>query len=197
MAETLGLAGLQAAALNNIGTSRANSGDSRGIDELERAIEIASAAKNVHEHGRALINLAVTMVISGELERAYELERASYEVAHGAGERVGLRWAEGNLVKSLYWRGDWDEAIRLAETFIVEAESGVVHYLTAQAYYQRAGMRLARGEAGAVEDVGTGARARRGRARPPGRLPDANRRRVRLLDARSDGTCPRASLEHG
>jgi predicted ATPase/class 3 adenylate cyclase len=153
MAETLGLAGLQAAALNNIGTSRANSGDSRGIDELERAIEIASAAKNVHEHGRALINLAVTMVISGDLERAYELERASYEVAHGAGERVGLRWAEGNLVKSLYWRGDWDEAIRLAETFISQAESGVVHYLSAQAYYQRAGMRLARGEAGAGEDA--------------------------------------------
>ena len=55
------------------------------------------------------------MVVAGELERAYELERASYDVAHAAGEVVGLRWAEGNLVKSLYWRGEWDEAVRLAE----------------------------------------------------------------------------------
>ena len=153
MAETLGLAGLQAAALNNIGTARANSGDRSGIEQLERAIEIASAAKNVHEHGRALINLAVTMVVAGELERAYELERASYEVAHAAGEGVGLRWAEGNLVKSLYWRGEWDETVRLAESFIAAAESGTEHYLAGQAYYQRGVIRLARGEPGAVEDV--------------------------------------------
>ena len=153
MAEALGLDVLQASARNNIGVARAGLGNRSGIDDLERAIEIASGAKNVREHGRALINLAVIMVLLGELARAYELEIAAGEVGRAAGEVTGIRWSDGNLIKSYYWRGEWDEAIRLAETFIVEAESGLPQYLAAQAYYHRAEMRLARGEAGSVEDI--------------------------------------------
>jgi hypothetical protein len=153
MAEALGAVGDLAGALNNIGTARGAAGDRSGLADLERAIEIASAANNVHEHGRALINLAVIMVIEGELERAYQLELASGEVARTAGEVVGIRWSEGNLLKSLYWRGEWDESVRLAESFIGEAESGSVHYLASQAYYHRSLIRLARGEGGVVEDI--------------------------------------------
>jgi len=153
MAEVLGLAGHQAAALNNIGTARAGLGDPQGVADLERAIEIASAAKNVREHGRALINLAVIMVLLGELARAHELELAAGEVGRTGGEIVGIRWSDGNLIKSHYWRGEWDEAVRLAESFIEEAEAGFVHYLAAQSYYHRGVIRVARGDAGAADDV--------------------------------------------
>jgi len=153
MAEALGLPVVQATALNNIGTARASLGDPGGIVDLERAIEIASAAKNVHEQGRALINLAVIMVSEGELERAQALEREAGEVARDAGEEIGIRWSDGNLIKSHYWHGDWDGSVRLAGTFIHEAEAGSVHYLAAQAYYNRAAIRIARGEPGAIEDV--------------------------------------------
>lgn len=153
MAEALGAAGDLASALNNIGTARAGLGDDSGIKDIERAIEIADAANNVHEHGRAIINLAVIMVIRGELARAYELELQASEVAHAGGEVVGIRWAEGNLIKSRYWRGEWDESVRLADTFIAQSESGFEHYMATQAYYHRGLMRLARGEGGAVEDI--------------------------------------------
>jgi hypothetical protein len=153
MAEAHGAAGDLAGALNNIGTARAGWGDDTGIKDLERAIEIASAANNVHEHGRAIINLAVIMVLRGDLARAYELELLSSDVARAGGEVVGLRWAEGNLIKSHYWRGEWDESVRLADSFIERAESGSAHYMAAQAYYHRAMIRLARGEGRAVEDV--------------------------------------------
>ena len=153
MAEELGIAGDQAASLNNIGTARAGIGDRQGIEDLERAIEIASSAKNVREHGRALINLAVIMAVNGELARSHELELAAGEVARASGEMVGIRWSEGNLIRSHYWRGEWDEVLVYAQSFIDEAEAGSVHYMAAQSYYHRAAIRLARGEAGAVSDV--------------------------------------------
>jgi class 3 adenylate cyclase len=156
MAEALVATGDLASALNNIGTARAGLGDETGIEDLERAIEIAGAANNVHEHGRAIINLAVVMVLRGDLARAYELELLSADVARAGGEVIGLRWTEGNLIKSRYWRGEWDESVRLTNSFIEQAEAGSAHYMAAQAYYHRAIVRLARGEGGAVEDVERG-----------------------------------------
>ncbi len=153
MAEQLGIASFQAAALNAIGVARADAGDLGGVEDLERAIALAAAAKDIPEHGRGLINLAVVLGALGELDRVFELEQAAEEVYRGAGYAVGITFYEGNVIKSLYWQGRWNEALRIAESFIDDAESGSVHYMATQSYYHRAAIRLARGEEGAVEDV--------------------------------------------
>ncbi len=59
MAEELGLEELRAHALVNIGTARANMGDATGLQDLERAVEIAAAAGSA-EVARAYNNLAVS-----------------------------------------------------------------------------------------------------------------------------------------
>jgi class 3 adenylate cyclase/tetratricopeptide (TPR) repeat protein len=153
MAEQLDLPSFQAAALNTVGVARANAGDPGGIEDIERAIAIAAAANNNLEHGRGLLNLAVVLGGMGKLDRAFELEQAARDIARSGGDAVGIRWSEGNMLKSLYWRGDWDAALDIAESFIADTESGSVHYMAAQAYYHRAAMRLARGDQGAPVDV--------------------------------------------
>ena len=153
MADELGLDRVRAATLNNIGSVRVLSGDLEGLRDLERAIEIAAAAKTLDEHGRGLLNLANALCSLGELDRVYELEQAAEKVSREAGHAVGIRWYEGNVSKSYYWRGRWEEALRIEESFIEEAEAGSGHYMAAQAYYQRASIRLARGEPGATADV--------------------------------------------
>jgi class 3 adenylate cyclase len=153
MARDLGSPSLEASALNSIGTARANVGDPGGVADLERAISTAAEAKNVEEHSRALLNLGVVMGVFGELERERELYEASGEVARSAGIAVALRWSEGNLMKSYYWGGRWDEVLARAEPFIEQTEGGSVHYMAVQAYYHRAAIRLARGEQGPMQDV--------------------------------------------
>jgi class 3 adenylate cyclase len=153
MADDLGLDGIRSSALTTIGTMRASRGDAAGIEDLEQSIAIARDVKNMREHGRALLNLGVVRMVRGELAQAFELEQESLALARATGEAVGLRFAEGNMLKSLYWRGEWEESLRLADSFAVDAEAGAVHYLAAQAYYFRAAMRVARGEAGVVDDL--------------------------------------------
>jgi hypothetical protein len=153
MAEALKLEGYQAAALNNIGAARANSGDPRGVEDLERSVELATKANDLAEHARSLINLGVVMGGLGRLDRAKHFVQASLDVARAAGDSQGIKWCEGNLIRGRYWQGEWDESIRLAESFIRDAEAGSVHYMAAQAYYMRSTIRLARGDPAALADA--------------------------------------------
>ena len=153
MADDLGLDGTRSSALTTIGTARVTIGDEGGIQDLERSIENARAAKNIPEHGRALLNLAVVLVIRGELVRAFEFEKEALALGRSTGEAVGLRFSEGNMIKTFYWRGDWENALRIADSFVEEAEAGRVHYLSAQAYYLRALMRFPRADLGVIDDI--------------------------------------------
>ena len=153
MARALGIASLEASALNSLGTARANLGDPEGIEDLERAIATAAEAKSLEEHGRALLNLGVVSGVQGELDRERELYEAAGEVGRKAGIAIGVRWSEGNLIKSHYWAGRWDEALTLVRPFVAEAKSDSAQYMAVQAHYFRAGIRLARGEEEATEDI--------------------------------------------
>jgi len=153
IAEHLGLDLLQAEVLATTGSARANLGDPGGIDDLERAVRLADSAKNMHIYGRAVLNLGVILGGRGELDRVFELEQTALDAERSAGHVAGTRHVEGNLLKSLYWRGQWDEALDIADSFIADAETGSLHYMVAQAYYWRAAIRLARGREGAVGDA--------------------------------------------
>jgi class 3 adenylate cyclase/tetratricopeptide (TPR) repeat protein len=153
MARALQSAPLEASALNSLGTARANLGDPAGIEDLERASATAARAKNLEEHSRALLNLGVVFGVRGELARERELYEEAGEVARKGGIVIGMRWSEGNLLKSHYWAGRWEEALALARPFVTETGGDTAHYMAVQAHYFRAAIRLARGAEGAAEDT--------------------------------------------
>jgi hypothetical protein len=154
MAGQFGLDEIRAATLNNVGTARAALGEEEGLDQVAEAIEVARAANSPFEVCRAIGNLAAQCWARGRVGEATELWRESAKEAGQYGQQRFARWDEGVLVGAEYGRGLWDEALVRADAFLAEVEAGSPHYLAAQCYTTRAGIRLARGEIeGRIEEA--------------------------------------------
>ncbi|HEY7004785.1 MAG TPA: AAA family ATPase [Gaiellaceae bacterium] len=151
MSERLGLDEVQANVLSTVGIARLMTGDLSGRDDVERAIHIAEEVGSP-EVIRGYNNLASTNASLGDLRRAFEL----YALATSAAQRFGrvraLRWLEAERMSELYWLGQWDEALSLADKFVAQAESGLPHHREVDARLTRTRIRLARGDEAALED---------------------------------------------
>ena len=146
MAEQLGDDELRAHALNNFGVSRVDTGDSGGIDDVERSVATSREANAPRETCRTLGNLAATLWETGRLPEA----RARWEEARDHATRFGQatfeRWFRGQRVTYEYAFGRWDRALEAADEFIAEVEAGSPHYLASGCYCTRALVRMARGD---------------------------------------------------
>jgi len=152
MAEELELDEIKAHALNNVGTARLMAGDAGGLDDLEQSVAIAVAI-NSTESPRAYGNLATVLEDLGELDRAFAM------VAEGLrlGRRFGLidatRWLGAEAARPLYFRGEWDEAVRRHDELIAEFEENS-YWMEGPCRWLRGRVRLARGDVkGAQEDA--------------------------------------------
>jgi class 3 adenylate cyclase/tetratricopeptide (TPR) repeat protein len=145
IAEQLGLEGSRARNLNTMGCARVVAGDARGVDDLERAIEIAAAA-NSHEEVAAVANLHSMMMMLGDLARARELHVQAQEVADRLGLIGFIDWQRGEHAMHCYWDGRWDEALATADEFIREVEAGLSHYMVVACRFVQALIWLARGQ---------------------------------------------------
>jgi class 3 adenylate cyclase/tetratricopeptide (TPR) repeat protein len=153
MAEELNLPELQAHSLVNIGTARTGLGDASGLADLERAVEIASAAVSP-ELARAWNNLAVSVWTLGDLRRGLEL----MDEAVASAERFGLPnllTFSRNVRRWLSFRvGRWDEALPGTEEFIARCEAGEPHYHEGGMRLRRAQVWWARDDVeGALEEI--------------------------------------------
>ncbi len=147
MAEQLGDDGLRAHALNNIGVSMVDLGDSAGgIESLEKSVALATTAGPPGELCRALGNSAATSWELGRLARAAELWEEGFEVATHFGQIRFTRWFRGQLAAVHYQFGLWDLASTQAGEFIVAVEAGSPHYLSSYMYVIRSAIRVARDE---------------------------------------------------
>jgi len=144
MAKELRLDDVRAAALNNLGTARANLGDEQGLDDLTEAIRLAERANAPFELCRAKGNLAAMLWVRGQLARSLELSREAGEDAVRFGQLAFARWYRFIVVPSQYGLGDWDEAAAGADAFISQIEAGLPHYLAFEAYGARALIQFAR-----------------------------------------------------
>jgi class 3 adenylate cyclase/tetratricopeptide (TPR) repeat protein len=152
MAEELGLEELRAATLNRLGVARADSGDWEGLDDLEESIAIANGINSL-EACYGLLNLMSVVACIGDLRRAFDLEVQAEELAERFGHGPFLRWLRAERLQYEYFTGGWDEALRLAQEFVAEAEADSPHYMEGICREYRGRIRLARGDvAGAVED---------------------------------------------
>ena len=145
-ARALELTDLEADALATMGMSRAMSGDLRGRDDLERAIEITEeigSALGSHHCG-VLADLEGSL---GNLERCFELQARAREHAERLGHSSHIQWLKGEQVAEYYWTGRWDEALILADELV-----GSRHFMEGYCRDMRSRILLARGDVGGALD---------------------------------------------
>jgi class 3 adenylate cyclase/tetratricopeptide (TPR) repeat protein len=116
LATELGLEELRAHTLNSRGVARTMIGDLGGVDDQERAVELAPPLS--FELMRALNNLVATHSELGELERAFTLMDRSVAEARRYGHVVMLTWVEIQQLDHLYWTGEWDELAERVERLL-------------------------------------------------------------------------------
>jgi class 3 adenylate cyclase/tetratricopeptide (TPR) repeat protein len=143
LATTLELEELRAHTLNTRGVARTLSGDLGGVEDLERAVEIAPPLS--FELLRALNNLVSTLVELGDLERGYALMGRTLEAARRHGHVVAMAWVETQELDRLYWLGEWDELLSRAEQMLDNSAAATPTLMAIDAYIFRARLRLAKG----------------------------------------------------
>jgi hypothetical protein len=149
LAEALELDEIRAESLTFRGHARILGGDLDGITDLEQAVEIAEEA-NSPALVRSCANLATDLALLGALERAWSVYERGRAAARRFGDALGLHWLAAERPYELYWRGEWNDALAAAESYVRGSEGG---YAEHAARSVRAWIRLARGDkAGAVED---------------------------------------------
>jgi class 3 adenylate cyclase len=136
------------------GMIRVTSGDAEGVDDIERAAELARESGGLATLTRVLNTAAVAQQMLGDLELGFRVRLEAAEAAQRLGSNSLQSWFQGVLVDHRYRRGDWDEAHRDADDFLAHVEAGSSHVEAWQVFAIRAELRLAKADfTGAVTDV--------------------------------------------
>ena len=153
LAETLDLPELQAQALITLGTARWTGGDPAGSSDIERGLQLALEHGALSAAERGYNNLALTAGRGGDLARRVDLLHEAERLSRRLGDRDALRFVRAQLISQHFAQGRWDEALREADDFVAECESGSPNVQEASVRRIRAEMRLARDDvSGALAD---------------------------------------------
>jgi tetratricopeptide (TPR) repeat protein len=156
MADQLGLGELRAKALMTIGDAKIELGDTSGMRDYEEGIAIAEELGSL-ESAVGYLNLADAVMDLGDLGRAVELRGRAQGIAERFGDAGVLRWLRPERVGEAYFEGRWNDALRGANEFIAESETGRRHYQEVYCRVVRGRIRLARGDLdGALADAERG-----------------------------------------
>jgi class 3 adenylate cyclase/tetratricopeptide (TPR) repeat protein len=141
-AETLALIELQARALAIIGAARGMAGDPDGRSDLERSIAIVEEIDSPlgSHHCGMLADLECNL---GNLARCFELQARARTHAERFGHLAHVQWLKAERVAESYWRGQWDDALELADEFLSETGAGG-HFMEGYCRDVRARICLAR-----------------------------------------------------
>ena len=177
LADSLALHEIRAESLTFRGHARILSGDRDGIADLEQAVEIAEEL-NLRGLVRSCANLGTSLVELGELHRAWAMYERGRSAATRFGDSLGLHWLGAERPYEHYWRGEWDEALALAESSLDQPDAGYHEHASKSV---RAWIRLARGDLGGALDDSSGALSFARRAKDPAALCQALALRGRVL----------------
>ena len=152
IAEALGLDELRAHALTTIGMAKNFLGDPSGLQDMERALELALEIDSPVASS-IVNNLAVEALLAGNLTRTEALYGDALRIAERLGDAEGVRFIGANRIWNGYMRGRWDVALQGADAFIAECEAGSPHTNELGMRLVRGSIRRARGDAdGALAD---------------------------------------------
>jgi tetratricopeptide (TPR) repeat protein len=153
LAEALGLERLQASALVTAGTALGNTGEiERGIEQIERGLELALRLKEPQHVYRGYNNIAQLRSKAGEYRSVLELNRAAQRFVREYGLPGGLRWLGAQEAVVAFSTGDWVTAERVCEEFLETVDAGAPHYMEGSSRLVRAQLRHARGDVAAALD---------------------------------------------
>jgi hypothetical protein len=145
MAQELGLDELTADALITIGTARVPYGETDGIDDIERGIELSRAGGFGRAVVRGAVNAAAILWLLGDVRRSARYIQVAREAATEIGHAEAMRWTRSEAAISAFLSGDWTEAEHLADAIIAEEGTRPDHYQDSMVRWARALMGVARG----------------------------------------------------
>ena len=140
---------LESHVLTTLGMCRVALGDAGGIDDLNRAVELADATNLPESIVLACNNLANMLWRLGRLDEAAAPLTHAREVAERFGVTSNLRWLLGEDMLDHALRGEWDETLELADE-IVEQAAEAPHYHEAPARTMRSEIYLGRDDLAAA-----------------------------------------------
>jgi len=170
MAEELGLDEVRAHALDNIGIAKFHAGDLTALDDLERSIQIALAARSP-EAARAYNNLGAFLWQLGDFRRACSLIDEAVAVSERLGNAAVGNYSKVLQTQQLFSKGEWDEGLRRADEFLAACEAGESHYLEGQLRLHRSWVRFARNVERALDDAALALRQARTAGDPQALVP--------------------------
>ena len=144
MAETLGRPELEARALVVRGTARINVGDSGGLEDLERAIDVVSTTNVVETIFTARNNYAFSLWILGRIDEAEAARELCERVCERLGFQQGIAWGTVIKARDQVTRGDLDGALASIARYF-ELTGGAPNYVDVGARALRGEIELARG----------------------------------------------------
>ena len=183
IAEALGDDDARAQALRALGQSRLNLGDPDGLDDMERALELALESNSLVTAQRVLANLADSYASHrADLARCFELQAEGRRLVDRVGGSAFRYFFAGERVAELYIRGDWDEASALGGQSSLEELSRHPnpHFIQVPTRAILARIAAGRGDEERAESESSGrarARARDRRSAGPVLRPGGARRR--------------------
>jgi class 3 adenylate cyclase/tetratricopeptide (TPR) repeat protein len=146
IAEKLGLREIQAEALQWVGLTRLDAGETDGIEDNEKALAVAlelNSPVSLSCYG----NLADMRRFFGSLEESAQLHTAGERAAERFGIPVQVRRFRAEQAIDLYYTGHWDEALAHLEEYLDAVQAGSPHRGVGEARINRGRIRLARDDA--------------------------------------------------
>ena len=151
LVEELGMEAQRARVHIVVGCARCGLGDTDGLREIEEGISIGRAAGALDQVVLGYGNLASELFFLGRLAEADRAWQRNLELS----ERYGLARYHRNARAMAAGRaladGRWDDALRIADDIVAEADAGDHHYDDPSVMSLRAFIRLARGDVAGAE----------------------------------------------
>jgi DNA-binding SARP family transcriptional activator/class 3 adenylate cyclase len=161
MATELKLWEIESSALGTIGAARVSSGDSGGINDIERCIRLCDEQASFSSIVWRM-NLAEAFALLGDLRRCGETRSEAHRLAQAYGAMAELKWMELDEAAHHYWNGRWDEVVHVVSALVDVESAPQRHYLECHSRIWRGRVRLARGDTdGALEDAALALQAAR------------------------------------
>jgi DNA-binding SARP family transcriptional activator/class 3 adenylate cyclase len=144
LTESLGLDELRVRALDVLGSSRASLGDLAGLEDARRAVALARELSAFYRLLVAELNLQGVLVFVGQCSAASEALRACRADVERYGTGDQRDWLRAIEAHEAVLHGEWEDAIRILDERLAEAESGRTHYSDPACHALRSVIALAR-----------------------------------------------------